>query len=77
MWTIDHVRLTNPGGVGGRIQLATLSAADGKQPTVTVLAEDHVQEHLQQIRAAEGALVEELRASAQAQQTSAPPEVPR
>ena len=62
MWTIDHVRLTHPGGVGGRIQLATLAAEDDKQPTVTMLTEQDVQEHLQQVRAAEDALVCELRA---------------
>lgn len=62
VWTIDHVRLTHPGGVGGRIQLATLSAKDNKQPTVTMLTEEDVQEHLQQVRAAEDALVRELRA---------------
>lgn len=67
VWTIDHVRLTNPGGVGGKIQLATLAvegrgrAAD-RQPTVTMFSEDELQEPLQQIRAAEDALTKELRA---------------
>src|SRR5690348_9981488 len=28
VWAIDHVRRTNPGGVGGPIQLATLTNAD-------------------------------------------------
>lgn len=53
VWTIDHARLTNPGGVGGRIQLATLAPREGKPPSVTILSEDDVQEHLQQIRAAD------------------------
>lgn len=75
VWTIDHVRSTNPGGVAGAIQLATLSASEGKQPTVTVLPESQVQEHLQQARSAEGALVEELRAPGRAKQTSPPPDV--
>ena len=60
VWTIDHVRLTNPGGVGGAIQLATLSAKDGKQPTVTIFPENDVQEHLQHIRLAEKALYDEI-----------------
>ncbi len=67
VWTIDHVRLTNPGGVGGKIQLATLAAegrarAADRQPTVTLLSEEDIQEHLEQIRAAEDALTRELRA---------------
>ncbi|MGH9892742.1 MAG: hypothetical protein ACREA0_12285 [bacterium] len=62
VWTIDHVRLTHPGGVGGRIQLATLSAEGDKQPIVSMLTEEDIQEHLQHVRAAEDALVRELRA---------------
>lgn len=67
VWTIDHVRLTNPGGVGGKIQLATLSAESrgssaARQPRVTLLSEGDIQEHLEQIRAAEDALTKELRA---------------
>jgi 20S proteasome alpha/beta subunit len=61
VWAIDHVRLTNPGGVGGPIQLAVLAPSEGKQPTVTTLTEHDIQEHLEQVRAAEGALVRELR----------------
>lgn len=45
-WTINHVVLTNPGGVAGPIQLATLSIKEGK-PTVTMIPETDVQEHLQ------------------------------
>lgn len=62
-WTIDHVRLTNPGGVGGRIQLATLAPKPGNQgPTATLLSEQEIGEHMQQVRSAEKALIDELRA---------------
>ena len=60
-WTVDHVRRTDPGGVSGDIQMATLAATQGKQPTVAELGEEEVQEHLEQIEAAEDALVRELR----------------
>lgn len=73
VWTIDHVRLTHPGGVGGSIQLATLSAMEGKQPTVTVLGEDSIQEHLQQVSVAEKALVQELTAPASEAEVARPP----
>lgn len=75
VWTIDHVRLTHPGGVGGPIQLATLSATDGKQPTVNLLTEPQVQEHLQQGRTAENALIAQLRAPTRDQEAPRPPDV--
>ena len=61
IWTIDHVRLTNPGGVGGKIQVAMLSGKPGKPPSVSMFSEGDLQEHLEQIRAAEHALVMEVR----------------
>ena len=61
IWTIDHVRLTNPGGVGGKIQVAMLSGKPGKPPSVSMFSEGDFQEHLEQIRAAEHALVMEVR----------------
>jgi 20S proteasome alpha/beta subunit len=72
-WTIDHVRLTNPGGVGGDIQLATLAATEGKQPTVTLMTEPEIQEHLQLVRSAEKAMVEELRGTAPGAAHAPPP----
>lgn len=61
-WAIDHVRRTNPGGVGGRIQLATL-AHDGKKIAATILPPSEVAEHEQRVGSAEQALVAELRGS--------------
>lgn len=58
IWTIDHVRLTNPGGVGGKIQTATLYS-DKDNPHV--LSEEVIQEHLQQIRVAEEALIQAIK----------------
>jgi len=72
-WTIDHVRLTNPGGVGGKIQLATLSGNPGKPPTISLFSEQDVQEHLEQIRAAEQALIRELRTPASGEGINTPP----
>lgn len=77
VWAIDHVRLTNPGGVGGPIQLATLSAKEGKQPTIAILSEKDVQEHIQQVRAAEGALVNEFRPPTQEGEIVSLPEAPK
>lgn len=77
VWTIDHARQTNPGGVGGPIQLATLGGeSSGKLPLVTVFDEKEVQEHLQQVSAAERALVEELRSPAATDQVEPIPEPP-
>jgi hypothetical protein len=72
VWTIEHVRRTNPGGVAGDIQLAALVAtASGKLPIVTEHSSEDVQEHLQRIASAEQVLVEEIRGS-KTTQPSAP-----
>jgi len=76
-WTIDHVRLTNPGGVGGKIQLATFSKGSGGLPLISMLAEQDVQEHLEQTRAAEQALVRELRPPTDAKDIHEIPPSPR
>lgn len=60
-WTIGHVNRTNPGGVGGRIQVAVLSAKAGKGYTTTLLERHDVDEHQQRIEAAEQALIAALR----------------
>ena len=75
VWTIKHAVITNPGGVGGAIQLATLSMKGGK-PVVTMIPEADVQEHLQQIQGAEAALTNELRTPGRPKET-APPEIPK
>ncbi len=61
VWTIEHVRRTNPGGVGGSVQLATLASSTGKMPTVSEASEEGIQEHLQRVTSAEQSLVSELR----------------
>jgi 20S proteasome alpha/beta subunit len=61
IWTIDHVRRTNAGGVAGEIQVASLVAKGGNLPEVEVLSPEDTQEHLQRVASAEGALVAELR----------------
>lgn len=69
-WTIQHCAQTNPGGVGGEVQLATLTK-DGKPHPAHLLDPHAVVEHLQQISAAEDALVREVKNLG-----SAPPEKP-
>jgi hypothetical protein len=77
VWTIDHVRRIHPGGVGGLIQLATLAQKDGKGPLVTtILPRDEIQEHLQRVRAAEEALIKELRGSVEGTDQAQPPKPP-
>jgi len=75
VWTIKHAVVTNPGGVGGAIQLATLSMKGGK-PTVTMIPEPDIQEHLQQIGGAEAALTNELRTPSRPKETAIP-EIPK
>ncbi len=59
VWTIDHVSRTNPGGVGGEIQLATLEP--GKTlPVVAIASRETVEEHRQKVVLAEQALIQEL-----------------
>ena len=72
VWTIDHVRRTNAGGVGGAIQLATLQPGT-KECVVKMLGQDDVEEHLQRIDAAERAFAAELRGATKAAQPSTPP----
>jgi hypothetical protein len=74
VWTIDHVRRTNPGGVGGAIQLATLSTKDGRAIT-TLISGTNVDEHLQHARSVERALTDELRTSGRPKGTL--PDVPK
>lgn len=63
VWTIVHVARTNPGGVGGPIQLATLSATKPGTPRVTMLTDQGdggIQEHLARVESAEQALLREV-----------------
>lgn len=76
VWTIDHVRRTNPYGVGGDIQLATLEETVGQPLRVKIAGSDDVAEHLQRIASAEQALVAELRSTGVAEAVIAPPKLP-
>lgn len=58
IWTIDHVRRTNPGGVGGEIQLATLTDAT---ESIKMADSGDVDEHLQVVQNGLKALVKEIR----------------
>lgn len=60
IWTIDHVCKTNPGGVGGNVQLMILT----KKPDVLELGDGEVEEHKQQAAGAEAAFVKFLRPEA-------------
>ena len=75
VWTIDHVRRTNPGGVAGKTQLAVLQPKDGKLEAV-VCPEDDIQEHMEKIADAERALVEEVRGNRAASVLPASPPPP-
>lgn len=70
-WTIDHVRGTNPGGVGGKIQLGVVEKTD-QGWSARMLADDDVNEHLQRIASAEHALVREVRGELVAGTAAAP-----
>jgi 20S proteasome alpha/beta subunit len=61
VWTIDHVRRTNTGGVGGGIQLGLLQAKNGKVPEVEMLSDIDISEHEQRVGSAEKALIAELK----------------
>jgi len=64
VWTITHVTQTNPGGVGGDVQLWMLrKAPDGQQPVPVELRKPEIEEHLVQIQAAESAMVRECSAA--------------
>jgi hypothetical protein len=73
VWTIDHVRRTNPGGVGGDVQLASLDSSPGKMPTVTVATESAINEHLQSVELAEAAIVEQIRGQGNVGPAELPP----
>ncbi len=73
VWAIDHVSRTNPGGVGGPIQLATLNSNAGGMPRVIEASDADVQEHLQKVESTEQALVAELRGTGVDEATPAPP----
>jgi hypothetical protein len=66
-WAIDHVCQTNPGGVAGSIQLATLV-----NEKATVADQAEVEEHLQRAALAEKALVSAIRGDAARQAGAAP-----
>ena len=72
VWTIEHVSHTNPGGVGGPVQLATLSGS-GRQPSVTVISDKDVDEHRQKVTAAEQALIAEIRGTGPSTTPAVPP----
>jgi hypothetical protein len=69
VWTIDHVCKTNPGGVGGEVQLMALPTA-GK---ISELDTTEVAEHRQLAAAAETALVKALRPEPAAVLVEPPP----
>jgi hypothetical protein len=73
VWTIDHVRRTTPGGVGGQIQLATLVNATG---TAQLVDESEVQEHLQAVTSALDALVTQIRGVSTAAAVTPSPSFP-
>jgi 20S proteasome alpha/beta subunit len=76
VWAIDHVRRTNPGGVGGPIQLATLASKLNAMPQVIEESDAEIQEHLQKIESAEKVLVAELRGIRAGEAAPAPPAPP-
>jgi predicted proteasome-type protease len=73
VWAIDHVRRTNPGGVGGEIQLACLVPKPGKMPSVSVATEQDINEHLQKVALTEAALVEQVRGPLSVSEVQLPP----
>lgn len=75
VWTIDHVRRTNPGGVALRTQLAVLQSREGKLEAV-LCPENDIQEHMQKIGDAEKALVEDVRGNRRGSAHTAAPPLP-
>lgn len=73
VWTIDHVRRTSPGGVGGRIQLATLT---NNPESVKIAQNAEVDEHLQAIEEALSALVAHIKGEKSAITPQTPPAFP-
>lgn len=75
-WTIDHVRRTNPGGVGGETCMAILEEQQGALPRVKDMGSAELQEHQQRIDGAERAITNELRAESNDQDTVTLPPAP-
>jgi 20S proteasome alpha/beta subunit len=73
VWTLDHVRRTNPGGVGGGIQLGVIQRTDGALPVVEMLSELDIGEHEQRVQSAEASLIAELKGTANPTLFTAPP----
>lgn len=59
-WTIDHVRRTNPGGVGGETCMAILEEKRGELPQIIEVQPQELLEHQQRIESAEKAIQKEL-----------------
>ncbi len=73
VWTIDHVRRTTPGGVGGDIQLATLvDPSPGVPGSISQASPDEINEHLQAIEAALNVMVAQIRGDSAAPAPSPP-----
>lgn len=75
-WTIEHVKQTNPGGVGGATQLATLTSDTDVAKAVRFYDANHIQEHLEQIASVEAAMVSQLLKSEMASEAPSPPKPP-
>ena len=52
-WTIHHVCRTNPGGVGGSPQIATIETGDKGKLQARIHEEQDIAEHMQNVEAAE------------------------
>lgn len=71
-WTIDHVCKTNPGGVGGAVQLMVLTKGGG----IVEISGAELNEHSQQANGAEQAMLRALRPAAQPEQPAPPMPTP-
>ena len=76
VWTVEHVKKTNPGGVAGATQLATLASDVEVAKAVTLYEENQLLEHLEQIHSAEKALAKQLCEEKPASELSSPPAAP-
>jgi 20S proteasome alpha/beta subunit len=72
-WTVHHVSQTNFGGVGGDLQMATLTLEKGR-PRVEVIAEPG--EHYQKVQSAEAALLKHVSSAGEAEPAAPEPPVP-
>lgn len=72
-WTVHHVSQTNFGGVGGDLQMATVTL-EGGQPRVNVI--DQPGEHYQKVQGAEAALLKHVTSAGEAEPEPAAPEPP-